>query len=134
MEYAMSHPHSHRFLFLFTCLAALGFLLMFPSGVDAEEKRPLPSVNQMTTNARESCTDLGGTFTVRGTANRAITECQYPDGDYSTCLITPTSVSCHSLEVDAQPEDEGDPRTFDPPDDAIQDTLAAPVGHRHSPA
>ena len=128
----MSHPHSHRILFLITCLAALALLLMSPSGVGAEVKKQLPSVNQMTTNARESCTDLGGTFTVRGTANRAITECQYPDGDYSTCLITPTSVSCHSLEVDVQPEDEGDPRTVDPPDDAFQEALTLPAGRRHT--
>jgi hypothetical protein len=127
MEYAMSHPHSHRFLFLFTCLVALGVLLISPSGVGAEAKVP---VKDRVANTKDYCVSLGGTFTVRGTADRAITECQYLEGDYTTCEHTATGSSCYSLEVDVRPEDKGDPRTVDPPDDAIQDSLAPPVGHR----
>ncbi len=121
----MSHSHSHRFLFLITCLAAFGFLSMTPSGVDAEVKRP-PSVKQQVANARDNCESLGGSFTVRGAADRAITECQYPDGDYSTCLLTPTNTECHLLEVDVRPGDEGDQLPVDLPDDTIQNGFTPP--------
>ncbi len=126
----MSQSHSPRFLLLITCLAALGFLLMTPSGVNAEVKRPPLTTNEKVQNAEKYCEGMGGMFSVRGTADRAITECQASDGGYTTCLITPTGHSCHSLEVDGRPVDEGNPFPVDLPDDATQGAFTPPMEDR----
>lgn len=89
------------------CLTPILLLIMLALTVSdgvsvAKDSAPLPPVKQQVANSKSNCLDLDGTFSVRWDGNRAITECQYPSGDYTTCELTPTNIDCHSLEVDIQ--------------------------------
>ena len=103
-------------LLLFLGLLLLAGLVVLPGMVEAKDSVPVPPVGDRVDKHQSNCLDLGGSHSVRMSGNRAISECQYADGDYTVCEFGPTASRCESLEMDIRvtPEIQLTPPTHQP--------------------